>query len=56
MSVKDIYNDWYETLCNEEMECISVFKEIIDVREGGRFCHVFNIDNVLCIINDICTN
>ncbi len=56
MSVKEIYNEWYETLCNEEMDCISVLKEMIDVREGRGSCHIFNIDNVLLIINDICTN
>ncbi len=31
MSVKEIYNEWYHTLSNEEMDCISVFKEMIDV-------------------------
>ncbi len=28
-SVKDIYNEWYETLCNDEMDCISVLKEMM---------------------------
>ncbi len=56
MSVKEIYNEWYETLCNEEMDCISLIKEMIDVRECRTSCHVFNIDNVLHIISDICTN
>ncbi len=56
MSVKEIYNEWYETLCNKEMDCISVLKEMTDVREGRRSCDVFNIDNVLHSINDICTN
>ncbi len=48
-----MYNEWYETLCNEEMDCISVLKEMIDLREGRESCHVFNIDNVLHIINDM---
>ncbi len=56
MSVKDIYNESYETLCNDDMDCISVLKEMIDVREGRGSCHVFNIDSVLHIINDIYTN
>ncbi len=55
MSVKDIYNEWYEA-CNEGMDCISVLKEMIDVREGRGSCHVFNIDHVLHIITDIGTN
>ncbi len=40
MSVKEIYNEWYET-CNEEMDCIAVLKEMIDVRKGRGSCHVF---------------
>ncbi len=35
MSVKEIDNEWYEILCNEEMDCIHVLKEMIDIREGG---------------------
>ncbi len=35
------------------MDCISVLKQMIGVREGRRSCHVFNIDDVLHIINDI---
>ncbi len=38
------------------MDCISVLKEMIDVREGRGSCHVFNIDDVLYTINDICAN
>ncbi len=40
------------------MDCISVLKEMIDVseREGGHVMFFFNIDDVLHIINDICTN
>ncbi len=52
MSVKEILNETW----NEEMDCISVFKEMIDVREGRGSCHIFNIDDALHIINDICTN
>ncbi len=56
MSMKEIYNEWSETLCNDEMDCISALKEMIDVSEGRGLCHVFNIDDMLYIINDICTN
>ncbi len=38
MIVKEIYNEWYKTLCNEQMDCISVLKEMIDVREGRGSC------------------
>ncbi len=27
MCVKEIYNEWYETLCIEEMDCISALKK-----------------------------
>ncbi len=27
VSVKEIYNERYDTLCNEEIDCISVRKE-----------------------------
>ncbi len=54
ISVKEIYNEWYDTLCNEEMDCISVLKEMTDVREGRGSSHVFNIDDVLHIINHTC--
>ncbi len=48
MSVKEIYNEWYE-----EMDCISVLKEIIDIREGKGSWDIFNIDNVLHIIHQL---
>jgi hypothetical protein len=51
-----IYNDWYETMCNEEIDCVSVLKEMIDIREGRGTCHAFNIDDGLYIINDFCIN
>ena len=56
MGVKEIYNEWYETLCNEEMDCISVLNDMINVREGRGSCDVFNIDAALHIVNDICIN
>ncbi len=56
MSVKEIYNDWYETLCNEEINCISLVNKMIDIREGRGSCDVFNIDGVLHSINHIYTN
>ncbi len=56
MNVKEIYNEWYKTLSNEEMDCISVLKEMIDIREGKGSCNIFNVDDMLHIINDICTN
>ncbi len=33
-----------------------VMKRWIDIREGRGSCDVFNINDVLHIINDICTN
>ncbi len=33
MNVKEIYNEWYETLCNEEMGCISVLQKMFDIRK-----------------------
>ncbi len=49
MSVKEIYNKWYEseTLYNEEMDCMFVLKEMIDVRERRGSCDVCNIDDDL---------
>ncbi len=44
ISVNAIYNEWYETLCNEEMHFISVLNEMIDIREGRGSCDVCNID------------
>ncbi len=42
MRVKEIYNEWYETLYNKEMDCISVLEEMIDVREGRDYvtCYI----------------
>ncbi len=45
MSVKEIYNEWYETLCNEEMDCISVLKEMI-----GEGDHVMFLILMMCYI------
>ncbi len=48
MSIKEIFNEWYETLWNEEMDCISVLKEMIDIREG-RY-HVIFLILIMCYI------
>ncbi len=55
ISVKTICNEWYETLCNEEMDCIYILEKMIDIREGRGYCCVFNMDDLLHIINDIFT-
>ncbi len=34
---------------------ISILKEMIDIREGMESCDVLNINDMLHIINDICT-
>ncbi len=49
MSVKEIYNNWYETLCNEEMDCIYVLRRkcLIYGREKD---HVMFSILVMCYI------
>ena len=56
MNVKDVYSEWYETICDEEIDSVSVLKEMIDVRDGRGKCDIFHMVEVQYIINDICVN
>ncbi len=57
MNVKNLYKEeWYETVCLNEIDSASVVKEMIDVRDGSVKCEIFNIDHVEFIINDLCIN
>ncbi len=47
MCVKEIYNEWYETLCIEEMDCISALKK-------KRLTEGMEEDHVMFLILKMC--
>ncbi len=57
MNVKNIYKEeWYDSESVNEIDSVSVVKEMIDVRDGSVKYEIFNIDYVECIINDLSIN
>ncbi len=47
-------SEWYDTVSDNEIDSVSILKEMIEVREGMAKCDIFNIDDVEFIINDLC--
>ncbi len=56
MNVKQVYNEWYDTVSDNEIDSVYILREMIEVMEGRAKCDIFNIDNVEFIINDLCVN
>ncbi len=55
-SVKEIYNEWYGSVDDTEMDTVSVLNDMIYVRDGWGSCSLLSAEDVNFIINDICTN
>ncbi len=53
MNVKQVYNEWYDTVSDNEIDSACILREMIEVREGW---DIFNIGVVDFIINDLCVN
>ncbi len=56
MNVKQVYSEWYDTctVSYNEIYCVCILREMIEVREGMAKCDIFNIDDEEFIINDLC--
>ena len=50
-----IYNEWH-LKCDEMKDCVSVLKEMIDIRDGHKQFYILCSDDVDFIIEDICIN
>ncbi len=51
MNVKQLYSEWYDTVSDQEIDNVSILREIIEVREGRATCDIFfNISEVDFII------
>ncbi len=56
MNVKQVYDEWYDTVSNNEIDSVCILREMIEVREGMAKCDIFSIDDVEFIIRDLCVN
>ncbi len=57
MNVKNVYKEeWYDLVSVNAIDSASVIKEMIYVRNRSVKCEIFNIDDVECIITDLCIN
>ncbi len=56
IKVKQVYDEWHDTVSDNEIDSICILREMIEVRKGRAKCDIFNIDDVEFIINDLCVN
>ncbi len=56
MNVKLVYREWYNRLCDTEIDNVCILRKMIEVREGWVICYKFNIGDVDFINNDSCVN
>ncbi len=52
---KIIYNEW-NLKCDEMKDCVTVLKEMIDIRDGYNQFYTLSDDDLDFIIEDICFN
>ncbi len=47
---------WNDSLSYEMIQSVNVLKDMIDVRDCVKEYAILNMDDVMCMINDICLN
>ena len=45
-------NDWFSTI--DESVMANVTSRLIDVRNGGKRVHIFDMQNIMCIKQELC--
>ncbi len=48
--------DHLDNMCDDNMDAITVLKDMIDVRDGFKTCAYYTNNDVEDVINDICLN
>ncbi len=48
-----IYNEW-NLKCDEMRKCVSILKEMIDIKDGFNQCYILSSDDIDIIFEDIC--
>ncbi len=51
-----IDQNWNDSLNYQMIQSVNVLKVVIDVRDCVKECSILNMDDVMCINNDICLN
>ena len=51
-----LHKNWCDTVSEEMMSNINVLKEMIDIRDGLKECECLNLEEIQCIIDEICLN
>ncbi len=50
-----VYDHFY-SMCDDNMDIITVLRHIIDVRDGFKTCTYYTNNDIEDVINDICLN
>ncbi len=48
--------DHFYSMCDDNMDIITVLRDMIDVRDGFKTCAYYTHNDVEDVINDICLN
>ncbi len=49
-------DDHFYSMCDDNMDIITVLRNMIDVRDGFKTCAYYTHNDVEDVINDICLN
>ena len=47
-------NDWLSNIDESVKANVNLIKELIDMRNEVKSVHIFYMQNIMCIIHDIC--
>ncbi len=50
-----VYDHFY-SMCDDNMDIITVLRDMIDVRDGFKTCAYYTNNDIEDVINDICLN
>ena len=45
-----MYNDWLSNIDESVKPNVNLIKELIDARNGVKWVHIFDMQNIMCII------
>ena len=49
-----MYNDWLSNIDESVIANVNLIKELIDVTNEVKWVHIFDMQNIMCIIHELC--
>ena len=49
-----MYNDWLSNIDESVIANVNLIKELIDVKNEVKWVHIFDMQNIMCIIHELC--